>query len=486
MTPDKDHLEKSIAVKNTYSQASLTITNNKFTMPAQAVTVTATFVKKNYTITAQSSTTGGGTITVQSTAQMGDTVSISQVPNEGYYFNGWTTSPEVTIENGQFTMPAGNLNIYANYLQRSTASVSSNSPTGGHVIGMEIFPMSSSYTHKYKLSFGTNMETAWVDVAAGVTRITSISVPESWSNYIPNDTSKAGTMQVQTYNGETCIGTYTINMTYNVPATAVPVLGTITKSVARTIGQTTFANIGDIYTQNHCGVRVQGSASGALGATITQMKVSVAGYSGSDYESTVSTGSIDFTSGLLTTAGTATITVTATDSRGRTVTTQETVTVTAYNAPAGTLAVKRVDLNGDDDDVGQYAKYEISKSYTAIGSNTLTVTLTSQGSSGTLSQDTGDILPGTGNRQTFSTQLEYTITLTLADAFETVTVTAKLRSAKFIVYASADGNHLGLMKATNKSIPAGKNATIEFSGDAQIYIGDQTLEAFIQSVVNNM
>ena len=42
------------------------------------------------------------------------------------------------------------------------------------------------------------------------------------------------------------------------------------------------------------------------------------------------------------------------------------------------------------------------------------------------------------------------------------------------------------MKAANKSIPAGKNATIEFSADAQIYIGDDTLEAYIQSIVNNM
>lgn len=467
------------------SSPSVTITNNKFTMPSSAVTITATFKKKTYTITKNVSPSGAGTVTAAGTAQYGDSVSISQTPATGYWFKEWQTSPGLTISGGSFTMPAQNVTITAKYLKRSTASLNKTTMTGGDSAVLSISSESAAYTHKYKLSFGTNMETALTDVAAGVSSVT-ISIPENWSNYIPNaETKSGGTLVVETYNGSTKIGEYTITgLTYAVPASAVPVLGTITKSIARTIGGTTYANVGDYYVQKHCGVRVQGSATAALSATIASMTVELLGYSGGDYSSTVNDDEIDFTTGLLLQAGTASIRVTATDSRGRSTSTTETITVTAYNAPDGLLEVKRVDANGDDDDTGQYGKYTLSKAFSAIGSNSLTVTLTSQGSSEVISADSGDILPG--SRQTFSTQQEYTITVTLADAFETVTLVAILRSARFILYTSANGYHLAFMKAATKTTPAGKDGTIEFSGDYQIYIGDDTLEDFIRDVVQNM
>lgn len=465
---------------------SVTITNNKFTMPSSNITVTANFQKKSYTVSKAVSPSGGGTVTLgRSTATMGQTVTVSQTPAAGYYFNGWTTSPAVTISNGQFTMPASNVSVTANYLKRSTASLDRSTLTGGDTAALTISPDKSTYSHKYKLSFGENMETALTNVAAGVTGVL-ISIPEAWSNQIPNAATKSGgTLTVYTYNGSTQIGSYTITgLTFAVPASAVPVIGEILTSVARTIGGTTYANIGDIYTQNKCGVRVQAEATGARSATVESMSVAIAGYSGSDYNDTAADDEIDFTTGLLTVSGTTIITVTATDSRGRTSTKTETITVTAYSPPFGTLEVFRADSNGDPDDLGQYGGYELTKVFTAIGSNTLTVSMTSQGSTETLSQDSGDILPV--SRQTFSVQQEYTITVTLTDAFETVTLTAKLRTAKFIIHVNADGDKLGFMKAANKAIPEGKNANIEFSGDAQIWIGDVTLEDYITAIVNSL
>ncbi|MCR5566206.1 MAG: InlB B-repeat-containing protein [Clostridiales bacterium] len=468
------------------SSPAVTITNNKFTMPQSNVTITANFTKKNYTITKAASPAAGGTVTTSvNTAQMGNSVSVSQAPNTGYYFNGWTTSPALTISGGAFTMPASNVSITAKYLRRSTATLSKTSMAGGDTITLSISSESAAYTHKYQLSFGENMETALTDVAAGVTSV-SISVPASWSNYIPNAASKgSGTCTVYTYSGETQIGSYTISgLTYNVPAGAVPAIGAVTKSIARTIGGVTYADIGEIYTQNKCGVRVQASAAGVYSSTIASLKVELSGFSGSDYNKTVASGNIDFTSGLLTIAGTLSILVTATDSRGRTATKTETITVTAYNAPVGSLDVWRVDANGDEDPLGQYAKYAQTANYSQIGNNTLTVTLTSQGSSKTSPASTGDILPD--SRQTFSTQQEFTITLTLADAFETVTVQTKLQSARFIIYVNSSGSKMGFMKAAGKAIPAGKDSTVEFSADSQIYIGDDTLEDYIRAIVNNM
>jgi len=462
---------------------SVTITNNTFTMPASAVTITANFAKVTYSITKSASPAAGGTVTVASTAQMGNSVSVSQTPNTGYYFNGWTTSPALTISGGAFTMPASNVSITANYLKRSTASLSKTSMTGGDTITLSISADKSAYSHKYKLSFGTNMETSLTSVNAGVSSV-SISVPASWSNYIPNATSKgSGTLILYTYSGSTEIGSYTItNLTYNVPASAVPSVGTITTSIARTIGGVTYANVGNYYVQNHSGVRVQTTASGSYSSTISSLKVALNGYSGNNYVKTVSSGSIDFTTGLLSVAGSTTITVTATDSRGRTATKTATITVTAYNAPSGNVTCRRVNSGGSDDDMGEYAKFTLTKNYTAVGSNSLTVRMTSQGSTVTITGTSGDVLPG--SRQTFSIQQEYTVTVTLQDSFETVTITGKVRSANFLIYASANGKKLGFKKAATKG--GTNDETIEFSGTATIYIGDLTLAQYIQSIVNNM
>ncbi len=465
---------------------SVTITNNAFTMPASNVSITANFAKITYTISKSASPAAGGTVTTgANSATMGDSVSVSQTPNTGYYFNGWTTSPALTISGGAFTMPASNVSIVANYLRRSTASLNKSTLTGNDTAILTISSESASYTHKYKLSFGTNMETGWESVGANVPSVT-ISIPDSWSNQIPNATSKSvGTLTVKTYSGNTEIGSYTISgLTYAVRASAVPSLANITTSIARTIGGVTYANVGDDdYVQKHCGVRIQDSASGVLGSSVSSMSVSLSGYSGSSYSKTVSAASVDFTTGLLTVSGTTTITVTATDSRGRTASKTATISVTPYSAPSGSLSVRRVDASRNNDERGEYAMYTKTSSYSAIGSNSLTVTLSSQGTTVSNPANSGDLLPN--SRQTFSIQQEYTITLTLTDAFETTVITAKINSARFIIYTDSTGTKLGFMKATTKTPPSGKTETIEFSGTSQIYIGDETLEAYIQRIAGS-
>ena len=162
-----------------------TITNNKFTMPASNVTVYAVFEKISYNVSKSVNPSGAGTVTTnKTTAQLGDTVTVSQTPAAGYYFNGWTTTPTGLIASGasSFTMPAQAVSIVAKYLKRSTASTSKNKVTDGDVLTLTIFPDKSTYSHKYKLSFGTNMETALTDVAAGVTSVT-ISIPEKSLRY---------------------------------------------------------------------------------------------------------------------------------------------------------------------------------------------------------------------------------------------------------------------------------------------------------------
>ena len=472
-------------LKKYTTSPSVNVGDNKFVMPGQAITVTAEFEKIGYTLTKVADPEGAGIITLSSeSAVMGEEITFSQEPNTGYYFTGWTFNPAVETSEGKFTMPAANVTVTAGYLKRSTAAVSSSSVTGGGNVTLNITADKNTYTHKYKLSFGTGMETSLTDVAAGVSSVV-ISIPEGWSDQIPNQVSKTGgTLLLETYNGDTKIGEYTVTgLTYNVPAGFVPSISDIVTSIIRTIGSKTFANVGDYYVQNHCGVRIQATSAGSHQSTIENMTVAVGGYTGGNYNKTFAAAAVDFTTGILTITGTNTITVTATDSRGRTTTKTATITVTEYNAPAGSLSAWRCDVDGVTDPSGIYAKYEITKAFSQIGTNSLTVTLESQSTTATISVDTGDILPG--SRQVFNVQQEYRIKLTLQDAFETTTITVTLVSARFLLYFSKDGDKMGIMKATTKSIPAGKNSTVEFSGDSQIYIGDETLEEYIQRIAGS-
>ena len=183
-------------------------------------------------------------------------------------------------------------------------------------------------------------------------------------------------------------------------------------------------------------------------------------------------------------AGSTIITVTATDSRGRTVTGTTTFTVTAYSRPSGTLAVRRVNASGNDDTLGTYAKYTKTSSYTSVGSNSLTVKIKSQGSSVTNPANSGDLLPG--SRQTFSQLNEYSIELEMTDAFETVSIIVKLPTAQFLMALGSDGTRMALMKAVNESLSKNsKTGVLELSDTVQIYIGTTTLEQYIRNVINN-
>ena len=476
-------------LKSITTSPARTVTNNKFTMPASAVAVTVTFEKIEYTITKSTNPSGAGTVTThKSKAYYGDAVTVSQTPAAGYYFNGWTKTPSnLAINNGAFTMPAQNVTLIANYLKRSTASVNTKSLTSNGTVKLTITPDKAEYRHKYRLNFGTGMDTGWVTVAANTTSVT-ISIPDSWADAIPNAASKSGgVLTVKTYKSDnsTEIGSYEITgLTYNVRAGIVPTLTDITTDIIRTINGTTYANVGDYYVQNKSGVRIRAMAAGVRSSTITKIESTLAGYSGSAYNKTLSnTTSLDYTTGLLTVKGSIKITVKVTDSRGRTATKTKTITVTAYNKPSGTLDVWRVDSGGEADTFGTYAKYTKTNTYTSVGSNSLSVTLKSQNVQVTNPSNSGNLLPT--SRQTFDRMTEYTIQLILQDAFETVTIYAKLPTALFIIHANKDGDRLAFMKAvTSSRSKNGKDSVIEFADTAQIYIGSVMLENYIINQIN--
>jgi len=96
-------VEGSVAVAKdgvTGEDAVVAVTDNKFTMPANAVTVSAVFEAETPAAYAVTVVQGqGGTVTAdKETAAQGETVTLTVIPASGYELEKFTAEPEVTIQ----------------------------------------------------------------------------------------------------------------------------------------------------------------------------------------------------------------------------------------------------------------------------------------------------------------------------------------------------------------------------------------------------
>ncbi len=114
----------SITVSNGSSSVPVSGSGNTrtFTMPANNVTVSATFNPINYNVTVGSISHGRVTASKTTNAHIGDTVTLTIAPETGYILNSISaTANEGSVSlsgNGstrQFTMPAGNVTISASF-----------------------------------------------------------------------------------------------------------------------------------------------------------------------------------------------------------------------------------------------------------------------------------------------------------------------------------------------------------------------------------
>ena len=117
-TPDTGYEFTSWSVIGDTSGDEVTVTDNKFTMPAEDVTVDATFSAINYAITHSAASNGTYTIKVgdaeavstNTTANYGQTITLAATPADGYSLTSWGVTDEddnaVTVTDNQFTMPA--------------------------------------------------------------------------------------------------------------------------------------------------------------------------------------------------------------------------------------------------------------------------------------------------------------------------------------------------------------------------------------------
>ena len=334
--------------------------------------------------------------------------------------------------------------VTLNTIPRATQpTLSASSANMGATVTVSMPRASSSFTHdlSYKLGSGS-----YVSVATGRGTSYTWTVPDVASS-LPSATSGKLTLRCITKNGSTTIGTKYAYLTANVPSSVVPPAPTLaieeaTSGLAAQFGA---------YIQNKSKIKVSVAATGIKGSTITAYQTTLLGktYTGSSW-----------TSGVLTSSGTVTLSTKVKDSRGRWSAAKTTsISVLAYSTPQiQELRAFRVNSSGASDEQGEYIRVDYRYSVSSLGSkNTASAVIEYKRSTETTWTQllTNSALSATQSVKptspTFSVDYQYDIRLTVKDWFNSSrSYTAALPTGAVILDLLANGKGIAFGKAAEQ------------------------------------
>lgn len=374
----------------------------------------------NYTFT-----TGAYTIEKNSTVKLGEITSnaISHNTDGTKTISVSASSPDLAQASGYGPYSgSASGNVTLSTIPRASSFTTSGN-TIGSAVNVSISRASTNFTHTVTLKFGNITETK-----TGVG--TSTSFTPGLSNYgskIPNSMSGVGTITVDTYNGNTKIGSSTKNITLNLPSDTKPSVPSVTLTEAVSGLASKFG----AYIQNKSKIKVVASANGVYGSSISSYKIEI---NGSVYNSS------SCTTNALYIAGTNTCKVTVTDSRGKTNTASTTFTVLAYQEPK--ISKFTAERNQSNSTI---VNCVMSASITSLNNKNdhlIKLDLNSTNKySNTSAYSISDVTQNlTGIEQTKS----YTVTLTVKDYFTTVTRTINISTDFALMNFSSDGERIGI------------------------------------------
>lgn len=244
--------------------------------------------------------------------------------------------------------------------------------TIGSPITIGISRSVNSFTHTLKWRFGGKGGTIITQSArTSITWTPSLELVKQ----IPNSESGTGTLTCITYNGSTEVGSKSINFTLKVPSDIKPSIKKFEPSIVT-------IDIKDcgLYVKNHTAVKWTVEAEGASGSTIQKCTIS-----GQNLSTTITESSSSYTetSSTLTVSGEKIYTVTVTDSRGKTASKTETITVSDYNPPVITSVNSfRSDVDGALNGSGEYVTHQLATSFYSLdGNNNIKIEVFSKKSS---------------------------------------------------------------------------------------------------------
>lgn len=420
---------------------SLTINGTKYTFSFTA-SLSGNQTKTLFTKTVTVAHASDGTKTCSFSATCGINVTLG-----GTYYGNVTASGSGTF----------NTIARASSISSVTSSVS---VTGGNAVTVAIDCKSSSFTHTVVFSFESHSKTT-----TGVGTSTSYTIPQSWLTAIPNATSGTAKVTVTTYSGNTKIGSaVSKNFKLTVPSSVVPSISSV--AIAETESGIN-AQFGG-YVQSKSKVKVTIKAAGVYGSTIKSYKTTLDGksYSGSAP-----------TTGTLNTAGNRTVTITVTDSRGRTASTTRTITVIAYAAPKITsFQGFRCLADGTENYDGTYLNAKVNFSVSAVNSkNTAAYTIEyrlknadewTNLTSGAVYALNDNIISASGF---MGIDNSFDIRLTVADFFATVQSVIEIPTAFTLLDFNASGKGLAFGKVSE--LENGMEIDMDLSVYRNVFMG---------------
>lgn len=252
-----------------------------------------------------------------------------------YNSKGWYKLGSKSITVAHNNMGKGSVALFADWHSGFTSSYTPSSLTVSGTVNLPDIPRASSvsasglvlgsagtlrvtravstFTHTINLKCGSATQVT-VATKSSATSI-SYTPPLDWAAQNTSGTSVNITAEITTYNGDTLVGTNTTTLTASIPASVKPSLSV---SLADTSGyQPTYG-----WVQSKSALKATFTTAGSYGSTIKAKSLTIGGKAASPDGANVLTGN-----------GTMAVVATATDSRGRTASVTQNITVNAYSGP---------------------------------------------------------------------------------------------------------------------------------------------------------
>lgn len=460
-------------VRVDWSQAQ-DVTNNKSTITAKV------YLINDWSLSINGRT--NNTITIDGTKQ---TFSSPSISSKGTHLLGTLTQTvnhagdgskslsiavvfhiEATLSGVYYSTITASANIALDSIPRASG-ISMNAGTLGSTATITISRASSSFTHTITYKFGS---------AAGTIAAKTSETSVSWTpaltlgNQIPNTTSGTATLTCTTYNGSTSIGSKSITVKLNLPASVVPTITSLT--VTCVDGDVPSAWGIYVQTKSKAALSINGAA-GSYGSAIASYSITGGGFAGT---------SDTMTTGFLNTAGTITFTATVTDSRGRTSAAKTvSISVASYSAPSfSSYLSQRCSSSGVLASDGTYIKASVSYSYSSCsGKNSVTrATYYRKIGAAAWTNASKSFSSGTAfifGRGNISTESTYEIKYSLTDAFTTISITDTVSTAAVIMDFKSGGTGIAVGKVSerNHCFEVASDWSVRLNGT--IYLGTSTL-----------
>ena len=328
----------------------------------------------------------------------------------------------------------------------SQPTVSSSSVNLGSALTIYTNRQSTATVHTISYWFGETSGAIATNVGASV----SWTPPLSLASQIPNATSGICTITCNSFVNGTLTGTRTCTVTLTVPATVVPSISSV---AVEDTNETVVTKIG-AYVKSLSTLSVAITAAGIYGSTISSYRTSLDG---------VTYTAASFTaSKKLSAAGDMTLTVTVTDSRGRTATYTNTFNVLDYAVPSiKKFSAERCNSDGSAAQVdGTKVRYSFQGSVTSLNNkNGLSCVVYYKLKSAT-AWTTAEQMAITSytvtatNKllsQTFDALYSYDIKVRLTDYFYYVEQAVSIGTKGVILDFMADGTGIGIGKVAETS-----------------------------------